>query len=235
MGLGPDILTSGLRVVLDSSNHKSYDSGSAPTVVKNLYTRELYNLNNGISYTGKAWDFDGTDDYVELDTIIPIIDTDTTGTISCWVKFDDVATTQNVFSATSTASNRRLYLYINSLGQIVGNMQGAGTNQWTVTTTDAVLPNTWYHIVLRQGADILINGVEVAQTLTNAPYPTRWFNDFTNQWNNFEIGRRAASFQTSAGVCLNGSINQFLYQSITLNNAQVLDLFNETKHRFGIK
>ena len=67
MYVGPDIVDDGLLIAIDAGSTRSY-SGSG-TSVSNIIDDSTYTLQTGLSKVsdkGGTWDYDGTDDYIQV-------------------------------------------------------------------------------------------------------------------------------------------------------------------------
>ena len=89
-----------------------------------------------------AWDFDGTNDYIEATSAVL-----TTGpiTLAAWVNLDVTNVAQRVLSLTSTTGNDRWSLLIGSTA-VVSMQTGSGGTFATRSTTSTVTGSTWHHV-----------------------------------------------------------------------------------------
>jgi hypothetical protein len=139
-------------------------------------------------------DFDGTDDYANIDAALTPLATTTKGMWSAWTKGTDVETSGSrvIIGAHGTTVSTRFYLFINA-GKVGAFCAESGVTQWYVLTDAVVLTNnTWQHIALVQDGVspvIYIDGVAEAQTFSVTTDKTYWFNDFSTI-DNFRIGCR---------------------------------------------
>ena len=109
---GPDgIVQDGLVFYIDAANTDSYVSGSSDTFsLANLsLTGSLKNNTSFISSNAGVWDFDGSDDYVNLIDKSIAVQGDGARTISAWVRTSEDA---RAISTGSTGKNNAFNLVI---------------------------------------------------------------------------------------------------------------------------
>lgn len=127
--------------------------------------------------------FDGVDEFTNIDgALIPLFSTEV-GTWSCWIKPVDATPTgsEMILTFNGTDANEFIQMARSTTGKINVTARIAGLNKWIINTDNAVFSdNTWTHIALVKDVTPLlyIDGVEVAQTLSGADQ-TVWFNDLT--------------------------------------------------------
>ena len=122
------------------------------------YSGTIHNFENYLK-------FDGSDDYVTLDSAVDL--TSGLSTISCWYKSPDAdtgtvfgnSTTTNISLRQTSATNIRLYL--------------AGSANFTIGTS--ILANAWHHLVIvvdaANKARVYVDGIESStgqQTITQS-------------------------------------------------------------------
>ncbi len=141
-----------------------------------------------------SYQFDGVDDYIDCNSAVDTIKTDTQGTISAWIKISSGNST--IFTVSDISQIRR-YIYLHIKGDLKLYSQlrngGGNTSGWIIETDDSLTLNTWYHVAVVQNASspiLYVNGVEVSQTLLVGNQDHRWIGGlgFTSA-NNIEIGR----------------------------------------------
>ena len=218
---GPNIVEDGLLLALDAANSKSYP-GSGTT-----WTDLSGNGNNGTLTNGPTFDsenqgsidFDGTNDYVPITSLLnsESIGASTKLTISMWLNQNNKGS-KMAFSTGQTGNDRIYYWSQNGLNTWrVGN--------YTSTTGHSSLPSdgVWYHTAL------VIDGLTVAG----------YFNgqlDYTGSYTTFTtvdyatLGRHGSQ---------NGYYYDGLIAGVSVNNqaltaSEVLQNYNATKGRFGL-
>lgn len=116
---------------------------------------------NSIAYSqNHSLDFDGTDDYVDLDNIPASL----TYSVEFWVNLTTVTDDDRILSANN--SNNNVYSIFIS-GTKLGITVGGGNTAVVATTTD-LQSNTWYHVAfIRKSAtevDFYLNGIQEVPT-----------------------------------------------------------------------
>ncbi|OJI06565.1 hypothetical protein BK004_02900 [bacterium CG10_46_32] len=156
------------------------------------------NANNGTVYgatyttdrqgqSNNAMSFDGTSNYINMDSIVTTVKNDTQGTWSAWVKPTDgqPAAAGTIVSLGDTSACEYLRIHNNTDGTISLRAAKAGTVQFNVATDAAVwadAESTWRNIMVVQNGTsplIYIDGVAVAQTFSISTDVTTWMSDLT--------------------------------------------------------
>jgi hypothetical protein len=230
---GPNIITDGLVLALDAANTKSYP-GSGTTAYDlsgNLNSGSLVN-GTGFSISNQgAWDFDGTNDYIRVNSISnPVNVSDFS--VEAWIKLD-VIPTQNprIVSLGGDASN-----YFN-LATYGGNSPGTYDTFWFEVkkggnyyggfhnTGRKYVIDTWYHLLgtfdnSTNTAKLYINGVSVTGGGVGGGAP--------NVFSTLLI----ATSTTSPGEVINGLIPVIRYYTKILTASEIQQNFNALKSRF---
>ena len=210
---GPNIVTDGLVFAYDAGSERCYPgSGTSAT---NITSQAIPGtLTNGVTFStdnGGTWDFDGTDDHINIGNPTALQSL-TTGTIEA-VYYRDASTStyQMIFNDGGSAleitySGNTLQFYIGNSG---------------ISVTHAVV-GEFVHVVGVWGSGykkLYLNGSEVASgtnTGTNTGSTTRY------------IGGRGANFP------FNGKIPLVRVYTAALTAAEVTQNFNAQKSRFGL-
>ena len=160
----------------------------------------------------------------------------TTGTIGFWVKVPDATPGgQMAFVAFGdTDGNEYLRLFIEQAGKFQCNAAIAGVASWSLETDNAVFSdNVWAYVELIHdgtNASARINGVAVAQTLTEHDDLTAWFGGLTGLDNGF-IGK--SSFNNNANLNpLAATIGEVIIHNQALSAAEGLHNYNRTKLKY---
>jgi len=194
--------------------------------------------NNGVgnvntsnySVTGKineAFEFNGTSEYINLDALEADIDSDTTGTISLWIKSANTSTGQTVFGLadTSIAWYFRINVYTGGALQVI--LRPPSATDWRHTTTSVITTGIWYHIVVVQDGvspKIYLNGSDIT-ALDVTTDTTTWFA--VNEVN-FDNARLGCENQGAGNNSFfNGQIDDFrYYKNKALTSSEVLAIYN---------
>lgn len=244
----PSIVTDGLVLCLDAANLKSY-SGTGITWTNVGPTNINVSLVNGPSFVSSNngyFNFDGTNDYANLETsIASAISPNIPCSFNVWVRFSSTSKDQTIFATPNKTGGVPFILFFDSVvfsrnNTNVGDIGGGTTNALVVLIGDAspasdlrystanniVTSNTWYNIcvVLDPPNDkfwTYLNGSVVALFNSSACQGIRSHTD------NFIIGE-------TGGDPLNGNIAQVSIYNRALNIDEIKQNFNALRGRFGI-
>ena len=225
---GPNIVTDGLIFSVDAANKKSYPgSGTAWNDLSGNGVNAT--LVNGPAFSSDNLgiiDFDGSNDYTQLQS-------DGTGTfnnqifsLGMWFKVDSLASYNVLFSYDYTAHSAPHYathLRLETSGAIRFHWNN-GANRSMFTDAGVIVADTWYNIYItfKSGKQqLFINGTVIHST--TLPDTITFYNQ--EVW----IGR--SNF--SSGYT-NGKITLFSYYNRELSAAEILQNYNATKGRFGL-
>ena len=190
---------------------------------------------------GALWQPDGRafdgDDSIDITPVLTnALASLTIGTIGFWVKVPDATPdpAEAIITFGDTNGNEYLRLLIERDGKFQCNAAIAGFVSWKVETNNVGLSdNTWaYAELIHDGtsASVRINGVAVAQTLTDQGTLTAWFSALTELDNGF-IGK--SSFNNSANRNpLTGTIGEVIIHNRALSTAEGLHNYNVTAWRY---
>ena len=227
---GPNIVTDGLVFAVDAGSTRSYPgSGTTGT---DLINSETITLINGVGFTstnGGSWDFDASDDYIDLpDSLITDLNGSTTASLCMWIKNDAVN------NGSTTAGLIQLSGYNNGNGNLWFYSNGYTyldifkTSRVETVFLNSIVPaQSWVMLTVttKPGANgwkCYINGVlrkQVGGENTVA---------VSNIQGGLTLGRNSASRYT------NGKISNCLIYNSELTAAEVLQNYNAQKSRFGL-
>jgi len=221
---GPDIITDGLVFAVDAGSERSYP-GSGVTV-NNLINSTNATLTNGTGFSannGGLWTFDGTDDYIQVNTTT----TPATGafTIEFIYQISNIGGRGGMFERNPSSPYNGV-----TLGQ-------GGSNNWCFTVHNASqnvaycapypTTNTWYHDVgVYDGVNTVkfyrngvLLGTTTGSTLGNL--------DTGGTRDDLRIFRR----DSNSGV-IGGKVSNFRTYNKALSAAEVTQNYNAQKDRF---
>ena len=208
---GPNIVTDGLVYAMDAGSARSYDG---TTTLTDLVSSNTGTLINGVTYqsiNGGVFDFDGTDDYINIGNPTALRSL-TTGTIEA-VYYRDASTgTYQMIFTDATSAFEITYLG-NTLQFYIGNSGISFAHSVT---------GEFFHVAGVWGSGykkLYLNGSEVASG-TNTGINTGSLTRY--------IGGRGSSYS------FNGKIPLVRVYTAALTAAQVLQNFNAQKSRFGL-
>ena len=227
--LVPQIVTSGLVLLLDAGDQASYP-GSGTT-----WTDLSGNGNNGTLTSGPTYSsadggslvFDGTDDYVidSSTTNIPV--GSSSRTIEFWVypKGDT-----NVFVVLGTGGVGSTQIYAVEFYNLSGTtylFSAAPTAGTNITISGAELPtlNVWNHIVFGNSGQnyfYYINGV----LQKSGTFPA----NLNTVGQKYLIGRRTDVVHNT----MNANMARVSIYNIALSEAQITQNFNALRNRYGV-
>ena len=220
---GPNIVTDGLVFAIDAGSERSYPGSG--TVATDLVGTNNGTLTNGVGFSnvnGGTWDFDGTDDYINMGTGLLNLQ-NASFTLSTWIKwgggsedtffgYDYVSTSkQNIHWRIYANGQLRFDFYSNSINSAVGAIVAdewvnlTVTFNYTTTTTKCYKNGT----LLMQGTVGPFTGIDASSIAT------------IGSWGD-------------QGQYYEGAIPCFKAYNKTLTAAEVTQNFNAQKSRFGL-
>lgn len=175
-------------------------------------------------------DFDGTNDYMAMDGVATDYASDTTGSISAWIKMDDAtpAAAEYIFSISDASAATFTALYVNTEGRLTFAIQSAGVNQVIVRTDPAAFSdNTWYHVAVVQDGVlpvVYINGSAPSQSTLVSTDTTAYLADLSG----LDVSTVGAlRYQSSTSLYFAGLIDEVSYFSnVALTSGQVSSIYN---------
>jgi hypothetical protein len=194
-----------------------------PTTVKNLSSSSYTGTITGPVFETGYFDFDGTNDYIDLGSINWI--GGNTFSIEFWINFDVLAA--NTY-----------YTVVSFGGYVPGGMllqrKGDGVNSWRFafngnitydTPTAFTTTGAWTHVVATVSStpqNVYVNNA--SQSFSGSGSPV-----LTNP-QNFEIGRRT----DTTNQYIDGKIGEFRVYSRVLTATEVSQNFNATRSKYGV-
>ena len=161
-------------IVLDSSGKNNHGTNNGAT----------YNATGGFDNLGSgAFQFDGVNDFINIDTTQTALASTTQGTWIAWVKPIDATplTSEEFIAFGDTNANEFIHIIIFPSGKFSAFARNTVESKFSLQTDSAVfLDNTWVHVALVQNGVspvIYIDGVVVAQTFITSTDTTYWFSD----------------------------------------------------------
>jgi hypothetical protein len=225
---GPDIITDGLVFAIDAGSTRSY-AGSGTAGI-DLISSESITLVNGVTFNsanGGSWEFDGTDQYINLPlSLITALHGGTEASIFIWIKNDAtvnaVGTSGIIQFSGYNNGNGNLWFYNNGktyldifrtsrVENVFFNNTEVSTNWNLLTVTTTPGTNGWKCYM----NGVLKNQVTGQNTVS-----------VVNQQGGLDLGRNNASRYT------NGNIAACQIYNTALTAAEVLQNYNAQKNRF---
>ena len=207
-------------VNIQSINFAGYDdvfddmSGSDGVYRKSLnFNIRILNSFNNIYSTA----FDGVDDYVAIDGVGSVLDSDK-GTISVWAKTATTDSTGNYFKTYVDTNNSIALMYHSGDNELKLNYKGGGVAITAVSTDVIEGDGLWHHIagtwdVSGDEIKLYLDG-SLQQTITSVP-------TFSGTPGNSSIGNNAAG-----GGFFIGSIDEVSLFNVELSASDITTLYN---------
>lgn len=169
-----------------------------------------------------AWDFDGTNDYMEATsaalTAGPL-------TLAAWINVDTTGAAQRILSISSATGGDRWSLLVGAT-DVITMQVGASNSFLSLSTTNTVTTGTWHHVAgswnttANQPQQVWIDGVKSGPTSSNR---TPVAGNLTRTL----LGSTYVS--SSLTQYLNGRIAEAGIWSVVLNDAEVTSLYRGFK------
>tara|TARA_Y100000816_G_scaffold272507_1_gene238006 strand:- start:65 stop:793 length:729 start_codon:yes stop_codon:yes gene_type:complete len=241
MGLsrGIDIVTDNLMVYIDAANKRSYPGSG--TTVNNLMDNNSGTLVNGTAFSTNNkgyFDFDGTNDYINLGDADAYTfgdgSNDSTMTVSAWVNMDDASGFSMATKYFDYAGEYQFYVATDDklYWVVYDDSVGAyGAFQYIYTGTVTSLQGQWVNFVGTydgRGGNTAINGLKiyingVQQSISTATYDT--YVAMENTTLDLHVGRINNGYS-------NGKIAILQLYKKELSVSEILQNYNALKDRF---
>jgi len=175
-------------------------------------------------------DYDGSNDFLDLNTVVGDLSTNTTGMWGGWFR-PDVLRTQVNFSLCENLASAidSISIGMNASGQVTGFAQKAGIAQWAFNTGSSTVSTSAYnHIVLVHNATtpkIYIDGVLQSPTFTNTTDLTYWVNAMPVK-NNFGL---MTFYRLGAVNYYDGRQGEFILCSNNNSEGDITNWYNYSK------
>lgn len=243
----------GLIFAIDPANKDSWAGPTSTTVdsltLYNPKIGSIYNDTSGSFGISSSFNFDGTDDYINITTLTDSIQQNTVGTISLWARAESNSSYGCLFSGTRTSQFRTSFaLRLRDSGlpaKLMFTFRKNGEDPSHVafqTTNTEISADTWYNITVTQDASAAvcyINGSTVSlENLTGNPttVATLWYQYIAPQ--ELYIGRNRVGNQNNPGAFeggyWDGQMGPILIYNRALSGPEVLQNYNRLKGRFGL-
>ena len=223
---------------LNPVTHFKMNDDTADTNVVDSFGSNDGTLNGGDNTedktaTGKineAFLLNGTDDFININSVLTALASDTKGTLAIWVKPVDATplTVERMLSFGDTDANE--FMDIRNRGasaKIRIKVRNAAGNLWTLDSDNAVFSdNTWVHIALVQDGVspvLYIDGVAVAQTFSTSTDKTAWFSVLTG----LDNGRIGNVSNNGGGEIrhFNGTIDDARFYDVALTADDISSIY----------
>lgn len=214
--------------------------GSTGGVVRDQASRQKHGTWNGtgIHWTGGSSILNGADDFVNIDDILPLLSSTTTGTISVRMRPVDAtpATNLTVIGFGDTDQVTLLAIILDETGDITINctITGFAQARWILDTDNVVAgDNAWIEITLVQDGVspiVYIDGAKVPQSFSISNDTSFWLADLPGI-DNARIG--ALNFNSAGDITFtNGNISHVYFWDRALAGNEVAALHQNPKKPF---
>jgi hypothetical protein len=186
------------------------------------------------SASGGVYDFDGVDDNIDMDAILPSVASNTAGTMNAWIK-TSVATPNIVISFTDASANTIVMTQIISSGIVRSVATVAGANKWDLRTNAANATGVWVNVSCSHNGTapvLYVNGVAVAQTFITQSDKTVWISGLTGL-DKARIGASRILGNPDASF-FTGQMGEVRVYNRGLSAAETLAIYNATKATYGL-
>tara|TARA_R110000772_G_scaffold243012_1_gene355717 strand:+ start:939 stop:1616 length:678 start_codon:yes stop_codon:yes gene_type:complete len=219
---GPDIITDGLVFALDPGSERCYPGTGTP--VYNLINNATGNLRNGTTYitsNGGAFDFDGTNDFVEFSDDTNL--NNQTLTMESWIQLDSTLA-QNAFIFEKGQVNTQYSNFVATNSYLYFRTMSLSTQDLTLNLNSYTSAGLWTYITCTYGAGakcIYINGVlRSTQTGLTGTIPTN------------TTGLFLGAYGPGTSYFMNGKIAVSRVYNKALTQVEISQNFNAQKSRF---
>ena len=186
---------------------------------------------SGLTTTGKinaAFDFNGSSNYVNIDTFRTAVAADTKGTIAMWLRADTQSGGTSFSVSATSGTGTLFYVTDNGANKFYVQYYNNGTADWEWSSAANAYPlSTWVHFVIVQDGvspKFYVNGVLDTTALTVSTNPSRWMSSLVND-NAATLG--AYRYAGSTSGYFDGKIDDFrYYQNIALGQEAITAIYN---------
>ena len=223
----------GLVFAIDPANKDSWAGPTSATVdsltLYNPLSGSIVNDTSGSYGDNESFDFDGTDDYIELEDL-SILSGATEASISLWFNRDangnyillDIKDGSNGRLGLQSYLSNSLYIYLNS-------------KSYSVSPSPSISANNWYNMVLVYNGTGSTNADKLKLYLDNTELTGGTYSGTIDS----SIGSLSVSGYTEIGrtpstAYFNGQMGPVLIYNRALSAGEVLQNYNRVKGRFGL-
>ena len=229
------IIADGLVFNMDAANRASTIPSSTTTKTFNTVDTSI----SGSIVTDATWangtpptfNFDGSDGYINLNSLINSISTQQKGSISIWFKHTNTA--RKCFMSLGSTTVNQSYFYTEI--QANNTLWVQSKNNWYFNPTPTYNVDTWHHFsIIQDGVSpkLYVNGVLQTISIIGAD-TTAWFNNTTIE--NINVGRfYAKDGSIVATLYFDGDLGPIHIYNRALSANEVLQNYNALKGRFGL-
>jgi len=192
----------------------------------------IFGANRSYGRLGWGMVFDGTDDFINIDTALTnSLATTTVGTWTAWIRLVDTtpAAFERIIAFSDASANAVLDMFVSTSGVFRVVVRNAVELKWDLDTdSPAFSDDTWTYIALVQDGVspvMYIDGVAVAQAFTTSTDKTWWFSDDSN----LDNGRIGNFNKNGAGETnhFNGAIDEVQIWDVALSPDEIAKRYSQ--------
>lgn len=183
----------------------------------------------GFSNT-KSIELDGMDAYVDCSSAAGSISADNEGTVSIWVKPNDIVSNQTVVCFTNPALTRRyIVMGLNSTYGFYVDMRtilSSSSGFFVHADVNPFSVGVWTHLAIVQNGispQLYVDGVAVAQTFLVSSNDQKWLNDMVG-FNTINMGRLLTADLDQN--YFDGLVDEVSYFSSALSSTDIETIYN---------
>ena len=187
------------------------------------------------SADGGVYDFDGVDDFIDIDTTIADLAATTVGSWTSWINIPDATPSDRQYPIAFGDANVNNVIGLNI--EADGKLRAlSAPNGWALLTDSSVMSsNTWQFLSLTQNGTspvLYVDGVAVEQTFTVSTDKTFWFSDNGG----IDTARVGAikNFSNPELKFVEGYIDDLRIYDTALTAAQIGAIYTNTAPTYGI-
>jgi len=220
---GPNIVTDELKLALDAGSQRSY-AGSGTTAY-NIIDSSSVSLVNGVGFNsdnGGFWDFDGTDDYIQIPNTASL-EPQNELSIEMFVKAQSIQSGWSILYG-KNPYNPGAIVFLETGGQKIRAVHYVGSTEYRCNTNVTISTSAWIHVVFtfKTGDAIRSYFNGVASTTTALPAGTFSYGNYP-----YLVGHQGVSWPDIE--C--GIVRSY---AKALSATEVTQNFNAQKSRFGL-
>ena len=220
---GPNIVTDELKLALDAGSQRSY-AGSGTTAY-NIINNSSVSLVNGVGFNsanGGFWDFDGTDDYIQIPNTASL-EPQNELSIEMFVKAQSIQSGWSILYGKDPYTAGVL-VFLETGGQQIRALHNVGGTEYRCNTPVTISTSAWIHVVFtfKTGDAIRSYFNGVASTVQGLPTGTFSYGNYP-----YLVGHQGASWPDIE--C--GIVRSY---AKALSATEVTQNFNAQKSRFGL-
>ena len=220
---GPNIVTDELKLALDAGSERSY-AGSGTTAY-NIIDNSSVSLLNGVGFNsanGGYWEFDGTDDYIQIPNTASL-EPQNELSIEMVIKAQSIQSGWSILYG-KNPYNPGVLVFLETGGQQIRALHYVGSTEYRCNTPVTISTSAWIHVIFtfKTGDAIKSYFNGVASTTTALPAGTFSYGGYP-----YLVGYQGASWPN-----IDCPIVRSYAKALTA--AEVTQNFNAQKSRFGL-